>query len=98
MPPPSDPLRRVRPSGESVSKLTEAPTAAARTRGMPCSVCVAIDALDDESRADFDAWTRGERPELGTDLDMWHRLQALGARVGRQTVGRHRRGECRAQS
>lgn len=61
--------------------------------GLPCSVAKARATLDDESAADFDAWLAG-KVSLSDD-QMWRGLQSLGHRVGRQTVGRHRRGDCR---
>lgn len=77
-----------------MSQLSDAPVSA-RIHGMPCSIETVLASLDDESRADLEAWFRGERPDLGSDDTMWARLQSLGCRVGRQTIGRHRRGECR---
>lgn len=74
-----------------MSVLSQQPATAPVGPGLPCSVVVALDRLDAESRADLKAWLRGERPELGHDGDMWARLQGLGLRVGRQTIGRHRR-------
>ena len=55
--------------------------------------------LDPDSAADFDAWMAGEKTTDGrtlTDIGMWNGLQNLGFRVGKQTLGRHRRqaGEC----
>lgn len=74
-----------------MSVLSQQPATTPFTPGLPCSVVVALDHLDSDSRADLEAWLRGERPELGHDGDMWARLQGLGLRVGRQTIGRHRR-------
>jgi len=59
-----------------------------------CAVGAAIQQLDEESAADFNAWMAGDLKL--TDIEVWNGLQRLGHRVGRQTVGRHRRqaGEC----
>ena len=73
-----------------MSRLAAAPVTTA-TNGLPCSVAVALRELDDESAKDLQAWLEGKRPELGSDADMWHRLQAMNLRVGKQTIGRHRR-------
>ena len=64
-----------------------------------CSVAQVRDKLDPESAADFDAWMAGKPAIHGkplTDMQMWAGLQHLGFRVGKQTLGRHRRqaGEC----
>jgi hypothetical protein len=74
-----------------MSKLTDAIAEPAPKR---CSVGRAIEQLDDESAKDFDAWMAGNFPL--TDMQVWRGLQILGFRVGKQTVGRHRRqaGEC----
>jgi hypothetical protein len=77
-----------------MSKLTEA----INDRPRLCSVAQARPELDPESAADFDVWLSG-KPVNGrkiTDIEMWNGLQNLGFRVGKQTLGRHRRqqGEC----
>jgi len=64
-----------------------------------CSVAKARPELDLDSAADFDAWMASEETSDGrilTDIAMWSGLQSLGFRVGKQTLGRHRRqqGEC----
>jgi len=59
-----------------------------------CSVGRALRDLDPDSVADFHAWMNGSLRL--TDIEVWNGLQRLGFRVGKQTVGRHRRGvgEC----
>lgn len=77
-----------------MSALTDA-IATAEPATKHCSVGAAIQQLDDESAADFHAWMRGELAL--TDMQVWNGLHSLGfTRVGKQTVGRHRRqaGEC----
>ena len=67
-----------------------------------CSVAKArpqLAQIDPEAAADFDAWMVGKEASDGrtlTDISMWNGLQTLGFRVGKQTLGRHRRqaGEC----
>lgn len=76
-----------------MSRLTECAALRTSTGGLPCSVGEARSRLDPESAADFDAWVVGDLPI--SDGDMHTALQSLGFRVGRQTVGRHRRGHCR---
>lgn len=73
-----------------MSRLAATPVTPAPT-GLPCSVAVALRELDTESAADLQAWLEGKRRDLGTDADMWVRLQGLNMRVGKQTIGRHRR-------
>lgn len=74
-----------------MSALTEA---IAKPDVKLCSVAKAILDLDPESAEDFRAWMAGEIRH--TDIEVWNGLQRLGFRVGKQTVGRHRRqaGEC----
>ena len=78
-----------------MSALTEA--IAAPTTKL-CSVARAGAKLDPESAADFAAWISGTtvNGRKITDIEMWNGLQRLGFRVGKQTLGRHRRsvGEC----
>ena len=64
-----------------------------------CSAAQARAKLDPESAADFDAWMAGKivthkgRKIKFTDIMMWNALQGLEHRVGKQTLGRHRRGQ-----
>lgn len=80
-----------------MSALTEA---IAKPDVILCSVAKAREQLDPESAADFAAWMSGtpilENGRKITDIEMWNGLQRLGFRVGKQTLGRHRRqaGEC----
>ena len=79
-----------------MSALTDA---IARPGVKLCSVAQARPHLDPESAADFDAWMSNQKAADGrklTDIGMWSGLQNLGFRVGKQTLGRHRRqaGEC----
>ena len=78
-----------------MSALTDAMQPTAKL----CSVAKARAQLDPESAADFDAWMAGDNTADGrefTDISMWNALQNLNFRVGKQTLGRHRRqaGEC----
>lgn len=79
-----------------MSRLADLATTAARPTGLPCSMGDALahlETADPESAADLADWLAGEKP--WSDDDVWRAVQALGLRVGRQTVGRHRRGTCR---
>lgn len=77
-------------------RLAEAITAPTQT-GLPCSVGTLLRNLGDtdpELRDDLATWLEGAGPDW-SDRDVWQALQDLGHRVGRQTIGRHRRHECR---
>jgi len=78
-----------------MSALADAASTADKpVHGKPCSVGEARASMDKASAKDFDAWLRGEGLRLD-DTQMWKALQAMGHRVAKQTVGRHRRGDCR---
>lgn len=65
--------------------------------GLPCSMAdtlAIIAANDPELHDDLSHWLAGEGPRW-SDTEVHRALQDLGYRVGRQTVGRHRRGDCR---
>ena len=62
--------------------------------GTPCSIATALDQLDPDSADDLRAYFAG-RIRGVTDTMMHAALLKAGQRVGKQTVGRHRRRECR---
>ena len=62
-----------------------------RTRGPLCSVLLTLTELDEADRAELQSWL--DDPRI-TSESIWTSLANAGHRVGKQTVGRHRRGEC----
>lgn len=79
-----------------MSALAAAITRSGHT-GLPCSMADALEAInaaDPELHSDLTQWLAGEGPRW-SDAEVHRALQSLGYRVGKQTVGRHRRGNCR---
>lgn len=67
--------------------------------GKPCSVGELLAKLadtDPELRDDLTEWLDGTGPDW-SDRVVWQALQDLGHRVGKQTIGHHRRGTCRCR-
>jgi hypothetical protein len=66
--------------------------------GRPCSIGALIEVLADEPEelAALQVMLHGsETVEQFEDVKTWHALRADGYDVGRQSIGRHRRGDCR---
>lgn len=62
-----------------------------RPTGLPCSVAVLLRNLNNEDRAALYAALDGNQ----SSSDIYWALRDEGHKVGKQTIGRHRRGECR---
>ena len=63
-----------------------------RPSGVPCSVRVLLDQLDDEDR---EALQKVLADHSITSVDIYRALTDAGHYVGAQTVARHRAGRCR---
>ena len=63
--------------------------------GMPCSIGHILTALPDSEREALSGML--EDPAWAHEA-LWAALDAEGHRVGRQTVGRHRRGQCSCEA
>lgn len=63
-----------------------------RKTGMPCSVAAVLEALSPKEAAILRDWLGS--PEW-TARSIFEALLVEGHQVGLQTIGRHRRGECR---
>lgn len=62
-----------------------------RTRGPTCSVLLVMSELEPHDVAELQSWLDDVRI---TSDSIYASLTSAGHRVGRQTIGRHRRGEC----
>ena len=62
-----------------------------RTRGPTCSVMLLLTELDEHDVDELQSWLDDQRI---TSESIYASLTNAGHRVGRQTIGRHRRGEC----
>lgn len=88
------PFRPRRPNGTTLRLAEAIPTAS--IHGNPCSVADQLPhlaQLDPELHADILAWF--ERPAGVNDAQIHNVLQARGLRVSRDTIGKHRRHDCR---
>lgn len=64
-------------------------------RGGPCSVATALESL---SERDADALSAALSDSAVSSERIYRDLMAEGVHVGRQTVGRHRRRQCKCFS
>lgn len=60
--------------------------------GKPCSVGALLDTLAATDQSELLSWL--DDPSVEHE-SIWRSLRKAGHRVGKQTVGRHRRGECK---
>jgi hypothetical protein len=60
--------------------------------GTPCSIATALSALPDEEAKALRRMLEDQRWTAGNVYDA---LTSEGIEVGRQSIGRHRRGDCR---
>ena len=67
-----------------------------RRQGLPCSVGTLLSALPDAERAALQAML--DNAGLFPASRLWVELDEEGLTVGKQTINRHRRGECRCES
>jgi hypothetical protein len=64
----------------------------ARPNGRPCSVGTLLGELSDDDRATLEDWLADTRY---SESGIWAELKAEGHLIGRQSIGRHRREQCR---